>query len=75
MYFISVMWGCKLHRALISSCTKSSLWPAIQKLRPEGNQHSTNVIQEHLMSYEPRKQPSYFPLYWLLNRDPYQGLL
>ena len=25
--------------------------------------------------YEPRKKPSYFPLYWLVNRDPYNGLL
>ena len=24
---------------------------------------------------EPRKKPSYFPLYWLFNRDPYKGLL
>ena len=24
---------------------------------------------------EPRKKPSYFPLYWLVNRDPYSGLL
>ena len=24
---------------------------------------------------EPRKKPSYFPLYWLFNRDPYNGLL
>ena len=24
---------------------------------------------------EPRKKPSYFPLYWLVNRDPYYGLL
>ena len=24
---------------------------------------------------EPRKKPSYFPLYWLVNRDPYNGLL
>ena len=23
---------------------------------------------------EPRKKPSYFPLYWLVNRDPYNGL-
>ena len=23
----------------------------------------------------PRKKPSYFPLYWLVNRDPYSGLL
>ena len=24
---------------------------------------------------EPRKKPSYFPVYWLFNRDPYNGLL
>ena len=24
--------------------------------------------------HEPRKKPSYFPLYWLVNRDPYNGL-
>ena len=24
--------------------------------------------------FEPRKTPSYFPLYWLVNRDPYNGL-
>ena len=27
------------------------------------------------ISFEPRKKPSYFPLYWLVNRDPYNGLL
>ena len=27
------------------------------------------------LSYEPRKKASYFPLYWLVNRDPYNGLL
>ena len=26
-------------------------------------------------SHEPRKKPSYFPLDWLVNRDPYNGLL
>ena len=24
---------------------------------------------------EPRNKPSYFPLYWLVNRDPYNGLI
>ena len=24
---------------------------------------------------EPRKKPSYFPFYWMVNRDPYNGLL
>ena len=28
-----------------------------------------------LGSREPRKKTSYFPLYWLVNRDPYSGLL
>ena len=28
-----------------------------------------------LLAHEPRKKPSYFPLYWLVNRDPYHGLL
>ena len=26
-------------------------------------------------SFEPRKKPSYFPLYWMVIRDPYNGLL
>ena len=26
-------------------------------------------------SIGPRKKPSYFPLYWLVNKDPYNGLL
>ena len=30
---------------------------------------------ENAISFEPRKKPSYFPLYWLVNRDPYNGLL
>ena len=30
------------------------------------------VVNFHL-SHE--KKPSYFPLYWLVNRDPYSGLL
>ena len=27
------------------------------------------------ISIEQRKKPSYFPLYWMVNRDPYNGLL
>ena len=27
------------------------------------------------MSHGLRKKPSYFPLYWLVNSDPYNGLL
>ena len=29
--------------------------------------------QGHQVSHE--KNPYYFPLYWLVNRDPYNGLL
>ena len=34
----------------------------------------TRVIRE-LSLLEQRKKPSYFPLYWFVNRDPYNGLL
>ena len=28
----------------------------------------------HFKKNEARKTPSYFPFYWLVNRDPYNGL-
>ena len=28
-----------------------------------------------LSTFQPRKKPSYFPSYWLFDRDPYNGLL
>ena len=34
--------------------------------------HISKIIR-HDVSNE--KNPSYFPLYWLFNRDPYNGLL
>ena len=35
-----------------------------------------NIPEQYwIMSCEPRKKPSYFPLYWLVNRDPYNGVL
>ena len=47
-----------------------------------GNKQSAKVSKldlcDHLLGgihFEPRKKPSYFPLYWLVNRDPYNGLL
>ena len=33
------------------------------------------VVGIHHFTPEPRKKPSHFPLYWLFNRDPYNGLL
>ena len=33
------------------------------------------VAVGHFLSTEPRKKPSYFPLYWLVHRDPYIGIL
>ena len=38
----------------------------------------TNKTQNTLLSYETiwaTKKPSYFPLYWLVNRDSHNGLL
>ena len=44
-----------------------------------GNFHSSvdhQRIQNRLhLAHEARKKPSYFPLYWMVNRDPYNGLL
>ena len=42
----------------------------------------THIVQTVRLLYqklchppsEPRNKPSYFPLYWLFNRDPYNGL-
>ena len=31
-------------------------------------------VLSQVSSIEPRKELPYFPLYWLLNRDPYNGL-
>ena len=31
--------------------------------------------QPYVRTLEPRKKPSYFPLYWLVDRDPYNSLL
>ncbi len=36
------------------------------------NDKSALIITEW---HEPRKKPSYFPLYWMFNEDPYNGLL
>ena len=36
---------------------------------------NTSEIRNSTYAPEPRKKPSYFPLYWLVNRDPYIGLL
>ncbi len=36
---------------------------------------NSNPMSHEKNRHEPRKKPSYFPLYWLVNRDPYNGLL
>ena len=33
------------------------------------------ILSSSSIQGEPRKKPSYFPLYWMVNRDPYNGLL
>ena len=37
--------------------------------------HWFPLIRPAIKPSEPRKKPSYFPLYWFVNRDPYNGLL
>ena len=41
----------------------------------EKNPEMMEIMDELPTSSEQRKKPSYFPLYWLVNRDPYNGLL
>ena len=36
---------------------------------------NTQMCVSVYVSFEPRKKPSYFLLYWMVNRDPYNGLL
>ena len=38
-------------------------------------QHLVEDGGDLVLSFEPRKKPSYFPLYWMVNRDPCNGLL
>ena len=33
------------------------------------------TVSQKTTTFEPRKKPSYFPLYWLFNGTPYNGLL
>ena len=43
------------------------------------NMYLYHIIQAKYLpahnTFDPRKKPSYFPLYWLVNRGPYNGLL
>ena len=43
-----------------------------QRLDIQSNESQSSLVKT---TYEPRKKPSYFPLYWMVNRDPYNGLL
>ena len=37
--------------------------------------HGKTILSIHIIVMGTTKKPSYFPLYWLVNRDPYGGLL
>ena len=82
-------WGMYLSR-LIWSSMSSSHPPSSHRCPSFGRGKVVVVIPawNEIMMYlqsgtslkleepsEPRKKPSYFPLYWLFNRDPYSGLL
>ena len=47
--------------------------PLVQ--RRKKTPETSTVLLKAPKTNEPRKKPSYFPLYWLVNRDPYNGLL
>ena len=56
------------------------LWCFIASFTKIATQHtlaSTADFQlnQKKLASEPRKKPSYFLLYWMVNRDPYSGLL
>ena len=42
---------------------------------PGGDEESASWGPGVTTQVSQQKKPSYFPLYWLVNRDPYNGLL
>ena len=58
-----------------------SLAVAKQILEVQGNMDKSGFamvhvpLKHHKKTGEPRKKASYFPLYWLVNRDPYNGVV
>ena len=43
-------------------------WPWMSSRSPDFFFFSSS---RQVVQHEPRKKPSYFPLYWMVNRDPY----
>ena len=41
----------------------------------DGQKGNALESEKRSTTSEPRKKPSYFPLYWMVNRDPYNGFL
>ena len=40
-----------------------------------GRKSTQNYCNTSIFLFDARKKPSYFPLYWLVNRDPYNGFI
>ena len=63
-----------------SSTRKCNFWGICNRSQESSHQYSEKVIQFAIANgtypSEPRKKKknSYFPLYWLFNKDPYNGL-
>ena len=65
--WIPKMMVCKSHLLFTWLC-----WVSIRQI---SGALSLTRLTSPLSIIEPRKKPSYFPLYWMVNRDPYNGLL
>ena len=58
-----------------------SLWPPTSPVRGsgaswlQGVEKSLRYLRASSLEPKNKKKPYYFPLYWLVHRDPYYGLL
>ena len=60
--------------AVVKEMPASLLVAVTRHIGPPTKMGPTRFKLQKQVSVEPRKKPSYFPLYWLVNRDPYNGL-
>ena len=68
---ISSGFHSKTNPQKVTTKKKQNIFKFSMGLFPFNIRNSQNICKTN----EPRKKPSYFQLYWLVNRDPYNGLL
>ncbi len=64
-----------LFASLVKDFLRNHSLPVLERRQFNLQRHVQNLMTRSFLSIEPRKKPSYFPLYCLVNRDPYNGLL